>query len=808
MSTQYICNKPERRALVLAKKTLNGIDFLEVSSPDQKTLSLHFLFDLPETPQGIPANPPLTAANIAIDGGVRITGINADSVAITGTNVLTVKVNAAGDYSTYTLRLVNGPNDATTPNGFDPQLSWVDFSFKIDCPSNFDCKTTSTCPSPDLPSADINYLAKDYESFRQLVLDRMAQTMPAWQETSPADMGIALVELLAYAGDQLSYYQDAVATEAYLGTARRRISVRRHARLLDYPMHDGCNARAYVFLQADPGAGVNVPKGTLLLTRANAPRGRITQDQAQTALNQSSQPFETLFDITAHNELNSIDFYTWSDSECCLPKGATRATLLDDKGAGAFLKQHPHEHLLLFEEVRGPATGFSADANLAHRHVVRLTSATQGVDPLTNQPIVEITWDAADALPFPLCLSTVVNNQEITAVSVARGNIVLADHGMTQQPETLPDVADSVGPYRPHLQNSNITFRVAYSDDQAQKLPAAGLLVQDPKQALPAIKLQQNGATWNPVRDLLSSGHNATDFVVETEDDDTPALRFGDGILGSKPVSGLKAIYRTRNGSAGNVGADSIAHPVISPTASLAGISDVRNPLPAQGGIDPETLDQARSFAPWAFRTQQRAVTETDYAEVTQRFPGVQKAQATLRWTGSWYTMFVTVDRIGGLPADTSFCNQLRRFLEQFRLAGYDLEIESPKFVPLDIAFTVCVAPGYFPSNVKSALLDVFSNRVLPDGTLGFFHPDNFTFGQPVFLSKVVATAMRVPGVRWVDTDDVPPSPNHFKRWGQASRGETQAGEISLARLEIARLDNDPSQPENGKIDFFMEGGL
>jgi hypothetical protein len=194
--------------------------------------------------------------------------------------------------------------------------------------------------------------------------------------------------------------------------------------------------------------------------------------------------------------------------------------------------------------------------------------------------------------------------------------------------------------------------------------------------------------------------------------------------------------------------------------------------------------------------------------EVVQRFGGIQKAQATLRWTGSWYTMFITVDRTGGLLPDAAFINRLRNFLEQFRLAGYDLEIEAPLFVPLDIAFTVCVAPAYAPSTVKAALLDVFSSRTLADGSLGFFHPDNFTFGQPVYLSRIVAAAMQVPGVRWVDTDDVPPSPNHFKRWGQDSHGETQAGRIAMSRLEIARLDNDPNQPENGKIDFFMEGGI
>jgi hypothetical protein len=102
----------------------------------------------------------------------------------------------------------------------------------------------------------------------------------------------------------------------------------------------------------------------------------------------------------------------------------------------------------------------------------------------------------------------------------------------------------------------------------------------------------------------------------------------------------------------------------------------------------------------------------------------------------------------------------------------------------------------------------VFSSRILPNGQLGFFHPDNFTFGQSVYLSRIVATAMGVQGVRWVDTNDKPPSPNHFLRLGEVSHGETAAGKIAMARLEIARLDNDPSQPENGKIDFFMEGGL
>src|SRR5262249_47413403 len=141
-----------------------------------------------------------------------------------------------------------------------------------------------------------------------------------------------------------------------------------------------------------------------------------------------------------------------------------------------------------------------------------------------------------------------------------------------------------------------------------------------------------------------------------------------------------------------------------------------------------------------------------------------------------------------------------------FRLAGFDVEVEAPIFVPLDIEFTVHVGAGYFQSDVEQALLDAFSNRDLPDGRRGFFHPDNFTFGQSVYLSQIFATAMRTSGVQWVDTSDA--APNHFQRFGVAPHGELEAGRIDMARLEIARLDNDPNEPENGRIAFFMVGGL
>ena len=129
-------------------------------------------------------------------------------------------------------------------------------NFRPGCPVDFDCAPVHECPPDVLPEPRLDYLARDYASFRQLLLDLVAQRNPAWIERSPADLGIALLELFAYEGDQLSYFQDAVANEAYLDTARQRISAKRHAKLVDYEMHDGRNAWTFVHLRVSTAGTV------------------------------------------------------------------------------------------------------------------------------------------------------------------------------------------------------------------------------------------------------------------------------------------------------------------------------------------------------------------------------------------------------------------------------------------------------------------------------------------------------------------------------------------------------------------------
>jgi predicted phage baseplate assembly protein len=326
---------------------------------------------------------------------------------------------------------------------------------------------------------------------------------------------------------------------------------------------------------------------------------------------------------------------------------------------------------------------------------------------------------------------------------------------------------------------------------------------------VPWIDLRDDGGNlWTAVPDLLGSGRFARDFVVEMEEDGSAVLRFGDGTLGLPPAPGtvLTATYRAGNGSAGNIGRDSLLH-LVTAASPPAPATAVRNPLAASGGTDPETLDQIRRAAPGSIDALESESTVGDIVARAEADPEVETASATLRWTGSWYLLEMAVQRKGGLPVDDAFVARLRSELEDLRIAGWELAIVPLRFVGLDIALTVLLDPGASRGGVERALLETFSNRDLPDGGRGFFHPANLGFGQPVFLSQVVEAILRTPGVRAVDLDETPPKPNRFRRFGVPPRGEMAAGEIRMGRAEFPRVDNDPAAPENGRIQFFLEGG-
>jgi hypothetical protein len=557
--------------------------------------------------------------------------------------------------------------------------------------------------------------------------------------------------------------------------------------------------------------------------------------EVRDALAAGALVFETARAADLFPDLNTLSVYTWGDLGCCVPRGATSTTL---RGAHPNLRVND---VVIFEEVVSPTTFEEKDADQAKRWAVRLTAVRPGTDPsgqLFDEPpvdgplpITEIEWDVSDALPFPICIS--VKERPGLEISVAHGNIVLADHGMTVRNEDLGvvppaerrrahslatarscshDPGEPIPPrFRPALDAAPLAcgfdldadLRVPISDEDRWR-SATLMIARDPHEALPLVtRLRSTLGTvvslWTPRRDLLASDGDATDFVVEVENDGRALLRFGDDEHGLRPNAGTSfaATYRVGNGAVGNVGAEAIAHAVIGVSGIITGVVNL---MPAAGGIDPEDIEAARRDAPQAFRTQERAVTAADYAAAAERRAEVQRAAATFRWTGSWHTVFVTADRFGGAAVDSRFEARLRRHLERFRMAGYDLEVDGPRYVALDITLRICVRREYFRSEVVRAVREVLGTGVLPDGRLAVFHPDNFSFGESVYLSRIVAAAQAVEGVESV-------SVQKFQRLAAPDPSSLENGVIPIGRLEIAQLANSANFRERGRLTLQAGGG-
>jgi hypothetical protein len=987
------CRDDRRRNLLREDGRFTGIDFIEVDtdSEGRPVLLVNLLGPLPGDPtawldvsnllvSGHPGSRPLQI----VDLGFRqsLDDERDDHVVIT--------LDHEGDQSRYALELVGTEQRPLTD--VDQRYASAEFSFVIDdSPAEMDCQEPDPpCALDDSSAPDIDYLAKDYTSFRQLLLDRLATTLPDWRAENSPDLYLTIIETLAYHADQLSYAQDAVGTEAYLDTARLRTSIRRHTRLVDYRMHEGTNARAWVCLEVEGNPSVRADQVQFLTRPVGAPsdavvllgdellrftraghevfeplpehgweeiasrdvrdplalaRRLLDEHVPEVRALRAASPEDLLADLAAalradvepqrlvpilqrlltvamadhslatavpgadatigrygstnalrgallrrhnrcrlqevfpdelveptryrfHEAHNRISFYTWHRTECCLPQGATSVALQDGWLAdrrGRLLDHLNVGDVLIFEELVNPRTGNSADADPGHRHPVRLTSIQREVDPLGNIPVVRIGWDPVDALPFALTISTIGAPPQcrlLSDVSVARGNVMLVDHGETVlRPEqlilhdgarTFPvspfeppgdivppgeiewccagehrliERTGRAGRYSPRLAGSPVVF--------AQELPsppppARDVLRQDPRRASPQVALfnrvvrgdprgdvltgELDGRPvlydrWLPRNDLLRSGATDRHFVVETDDTGIAQLRFGDGELGASPAAGTRflAWYRVGGGPSGNVGAEAISTVLLSGTFEGGSVLRVRNPLQAVGGVGPERVADVKVLAPYAFRqTLRRAVTLDDYAAIALRdFPDrIQRAAA--RWAGqvdNRSQVEVLVDPIRTTADDPELRADILRHLRHFRRIGHRLMVVPAEYVCVRLALSVSLAPHHQRGAVLRELRERLGSGTRRDGGQGLFHPDQLTFGQAIAVSAILAAAFEVSGVAAVEVTAL----QDIAASGAGTPAVPADDELSVEPWQIARLDDDPHRPANGQLEITLK---
>jgi hypothetical protein len=819
-----------RLAASSGQPSVNGIVTVEVLD-DGANIDLIVTLIFPAALSG-PSQ--ILPTDVRISGGVRRPIIVVTSITAAGPT-LTMRCARRGDFSTYELRFIR--NGAPPPQ-FDGLLSAISIGFRLNCDQPFDCEAVVQEEPVALPQAAIDYQARDYEGFRRLLTDRFKTLVPGWKDGGAGSPDVALIEMLAHVADRLAYAQDAVATEAYLDTARLRVSAKRHARLVDYRMHDGSNARTFVHIGlrtpslSSSAVVASVQRGARFMTRTNgvSPAGGETP-RTQESRVQGAHVFEAVLPANLSSAHNRIIIHDFLGGFTNLKKGSTSVTIADP---GRQLTLSIGDFLLI-EEVFEPDTG-NASPDPQRRHVVRLTGFELTDDPIGQLDAGDVPvpletmllrWDQQDALPRDFPLAKVKSGDVVDGIPagsdsqpslVMRGNIALVDHGESRG---FDELTATIKPRRRRAIMPLSEGPVTQAHAVVPATSAWAAIHRPNSVARPEINVRQDlgpaaAPVWEIRDNLFGSKNNDQHLVLDVEHGEMAMLRTGDGEVGSHPdpLVPLIARYRIGNGTVGNVGAEAIGHLLSDAYVGLDGalvqgfsgqpsdVARVRNPLPATGGTASETIMQARVQAPIGFRTPERAVVPDDYVRFLLADPRVAYAKAIEQWTGSWRAIVLLVDMVNGAALDDTIEADFRRLLERVRLAGHVLEFRTPILVPLEISIKICVAPDAQTDAVLEHLLTIFSSAALEDGTLGLFHPDRFTFGSALRLSQLYAAAQGVQGVRHVDIVSL-------KRQAEPGLGTSALGTggLDFGPYEIPLLANDPNFPDRGVVRFAMEGG-
>jgi len=599
-------------------------------------------------------------------------------------------------------------------------------------------------------------MAHDFDSLLRAMLDGLPQLAPDWRDRSEADLGMVLMELFAYAGDQLGYLQDRVALEGFLRTATQHESVRKLLRLVDYTLDPGQAGETMLLIEADGNAPMFLPLGFAVTTDAAAGDAAVV--------------YETLESAVLHPAVSRVALAVDAPSSADRRQAVFAADLSAAVQVGdrlllqQFDTSDPHADASLVasgEWVEVSAVAFGATSTLTFAEPMLADYRAAG--------------DAARGLP-PARLY---------------GNAVRASHGQSQR-------VDAVGTGRAgqliELELAPIT-QVAGPDGQTRI----------------ALSVVVDAVAWVEVDDFVDSAAADRHYRLSSANSAHVTLRFGDGLSGTAPSAGARIVvrYRVGNGREGNVAAGRLH--VFDPATTFQHPSQkvrrVRNPLPTTGAREPESLDHARLVGPYQLRHQNRAVVPADYEAClasgvivgNQRYVPVQ-SKARIRRTGSWNTAVVSVDMPDRRPVAS--VSGLRPALEARlaaqKMAGLDTRVEDARYCPLHVALRIEVDDSHFARDVRRAVEQVLVGPLVK--RTPFFAAGRFRFGQAVFLSDLYVAVGAVEGVRSVAV-------TRFKRLGNRYPDREAVGFIPVGTLEVARCDNDPAATENGVLYIRTCGG-
>ena len=676
-----------------------------------------------------------------------------------------------------------------------------EFDFFIDCPSG-DCRSAPAGSAIDVgaePSIDL--AVKDYGGFLTTARNWIAATSPDPVDLSPASFETTLLELVAHHADMLSLHQDRVVQEAFVDTARERISLSRHARFIGLELDEGAPAQTLVAIDiAASGAGY-LP--------ARAPIERRDETGRVSVRFETTEP--VLLDRRWNAGLASfadglgLRAAAWPGAmEAVLPAGASEILLwgwalgLTEGQRIALIQGGDAHHTTLerIEEIRAP--GWVDDPGWGGAPIPVPSATLSEVTRLVfNDPTTGDFLPFADPAHRPFLITA---------------NLVSAAHGTTVNITTGGDGPSGIFRDRRHTvyasdaEGANLLLR-------ALRTPEGNILTAGDQDKRPALSVRYDGENWNWQPNLrLSSGFDRH-FTTERENDGSIWILFGDGRQGAAIKAGdgdaisehqFEIAYRRGDPATGNIGAFALntipeTNPATEMGQALSQLSviSLTNIITAKGGRRAVGLETARRLIPESIRhpALERCVTPDDYRRAAQNVEGVAQA-AAVSLGGIFNTISVLIAPEEGEAPSDALIARTARYLNTLRMSGRELVVGPPQYAPLDIALQICPAGRAAAADIRAQVRAALVPEGGPRG-VGFFHRSNTRFGADIRLADILSTIQALPLVGAVKA-------RVFRPLFDAERSAV-LDVIALGPTEIAQFEADDSHVEKGRLSVEIE---
>ena len=672
-----------------------------------------------------------------------------------------------------------------------------------------------------------------YQDLVEELLARIPAHTPEWTHPRPGDPGRTLLELFAWLTDTLLY-------RANLIPERQRLAF---LRLLGVPMRPAVPARGLVSLTIDDDtvtqavviqarATIDKPvtfetstELTVLPVTAEAFYKRpLNEDEAQSfaavvpglqsvyRLSTLPTPYVTtpLF-VEGAPELNGFDLMTQT-----VDRSLWLALLAPQASA-------PERQASLVDEIRG-ALGRSASGgqpllSIGVMPSIAVPALFEDIGPRARIPHVwEIGTVDERGEPDYLTLDVVADTTEgLTQPGVVRVALPAASRIRVPSNDVRANLKAGVGDAPPRLDQADRAARLAAWIRLRPTLPALQRLAlswvginaveidqrktvtnrvigqstgaADQEWPLPGqsiepesleIQVEERGRgfqPWQRIDDLALAGRDATVYRLDPE---AGTIRFGDGMRGRIPDTGMRirvAVMRAGGGAAGNVPPGSLASVTARDLrgAIVTTKLTVSQTLPTEGGADAETLAEAERRIPALFRHRDRAVTEADYQELAARTPGVRMGrvdvlprfkphQRRFDVPGVVSVMVIPFKEGTSLPnprPDRPFLEAVHGMLQPRRPLGTELYVTGCEYVPLGVSVAITVKDGFnggmggdsgagsggFSRETVVAEVREALRRALWPLAPGGADGTGWPLGRPVRDREVEVVVARVPGV-------------------------------------------------------------